>query len=406
MLQRDHYKHYIALTSQVQFCQVPLRLDSYNQCSFSCTYCFAKSRGGYRGTGKLQITDPNNLIARFERIESGLIRSAVDEFIDRRIPIQFGGMTDPFSPLEEHSGTSLKILEILSERRYPTLISTKGSLVRSERYAELLSTGNYLVRFSISILPEATRAIVEPGMESYGELLEAIEHLTGMGVACAVRLQPVFPTFEYLAFDIVKACQRHGAKHVTFEYLKLPVDDLNAKLCEVRSADGRTMIQVYREANAERQGRELVLPAVYKLGFVREISTYARELGITVGFGDNEFLPFSDGKSCCNGADLHLSNSNIFDANVASIVRSKSVGQKIQFSDIATRWTPQKPIEPYLNSKSRLSSGESRLSWLDIVEHHWRADNIYMPSYFFGVSKTDEIDEHGLSVFVRTREIL
>lgn len=402
MRQVDHYKHYIGITSQVPFCQVPLRLDSFNQCSFSCSYCFAKSRGGNRGDRKLQITEAENLKERLDRVEAGKIQSAVDEFLQRKIPIQFGGMTDPFSPLEIKSEISLKILNLLKLKGYPTLLSTKSELPGEDKYLAVLKDGNFLVRFSISVLPNALRGQVEKGMPAVDSILRAIGTLSAAGVSCSVRLQPVFPTYEKFAFELVSASQANGAKHVTFEYLKLPVEDLADPVCRIPAADGRSMISVYRDAGAERQGRELVMPTSYKLGFLSDISRFAREAALTVGFGDNEFLPFSDGNSCCNGADLYLKDATYFDANVAAVVRSKCAGEQICFDDLKSKWIPKKSVETYLNSKSRLSNGRQKASWLDMLEHRWRTNSIYSPSYFYGVSPTGKTDSSGLPTFYRS----
>src|SRR6266851_10324906 len=139
---RPHYKHYIGITSQIGFCQVPLRLDAFNQCSFSCSYCFAKARGGYRGDRTIQIARAQNLEERFRRIQEGLISSAVDEFLSRKIPIQFGGMTDPFSSFEQKGGAALKLLQVLAIHKYPTLISTKSAMLSNLAYVNLLAAGN------------------------------------------------------------------------------------------------------------------------------------------------------------------------------------------------------------------------------------------------------------------------
>src|SRR5439155_1869145 len=173
-----HYKHYIGVTSQIAFCQVPLRLDSFNQCSFSCSYCFAKSRGGNRGPRKLQISDAANLENRFRRIGDGHVASAVDEFLKKRIPIQLGGMTDPFSPFEQRSGATLRLVRILMSQNYPTLISTKGTILGDTKYLEMLAAGNFLVRFSISVIREAERTCIEQGTPPLFDLLRIIEILT------------------------------------------------------------------------------------------------------------------------------------------------------------------------------------------------------------------------------------
>ena len=95
-----NYKHALSITSQLPFCSVPLRLDTYSDCQFSCAFCFAKSRGGNLGNAPRTIANIGAIGNRLKRIAAGTIRSALDEMLEKRVPIQFGGMTDPFSPWE------------------------------------------------------------------------------------------------------------------------------------------------------------------------------------------------------------------------------------------------------------------------------------------------------------------
>jgi DNA repair photolyase len=403
---RPHYKYYIGLTSQISFCQVPFRLDIFNQCSFSCSYCFAKARGGHRGTRKLQVARPENLSARFERIKDSRISSSVDEFLARRIPIQLGGMTDPFSSFEQETSATLNALQVLARENYPTLISTKSTIPARQNYLEELSVGNFMVRFSISIIHPSLRNTIERGIPSPAELFGAVETLSAAGVSCAIRFQPVIPGHEQHAFKLVERARNSGARHITIEYLKLPVDDLNSHICKLENGKGKKLIDLYRFSGAIRQGRELVLPPTYKIGFLSEIGKFARELGLSVGFGDNEFLAYSDGRSCCNGADLYLSDMNLFEANPASLIRRKKKGESIQFSEFASEWIPTSSVNTYLNSRVRAKPKRGRPEWYAYLEEHWKIGSIYSPDFFHGVRFFGSHDDAGMPIFVRVQDML
>ncbi len=400
---RPHYKHYIGITSQIGFCQVPLRLDAFNQCSFSCSYCFAKARGGYRGDRTIQIARAQNLEERFRRIQEGLISSAVDEFLSRKIPIQFGGMTDPFSSFEQKGGAALKLLQVLAIHKYPTLISTKSAMLSNLAYVNLLAAGNFLVRFSISVIRGDDRTNIEKGTPSPTELFRTIEILSERGIKCAVRLQPVIPGHEQYAFDLIKKAKDSGAKHITLEYLKLPTDDLKSPICTLTSRSGERLIDLYRRCGATQQGRELVLPRESKIGFLSETSKFAREQGLSVGFGDNEFLPYSDGRSCCSGADLHLTNLNLFESNPASLIRRKKKHELISFGEFLKKWIPVSNINTYLNSHVRTVSKDGEPSWMSYLRQHWRVGVIYGPDFFHGVEFTGCKDDTGMPIFIRTQ---
>jgi DNA repair photolyase len=103
-----------------------LRLDSYNSCQFGCTYCFASTRQGFGRNSSLKISNPQALRDRIERVVSGKISSALDEFIENRIPFQLGGMSDPFTKIESNKNVSFEYLKILKEYDYPVIISTKS----------------------------------------------------------------------------------------------------------------------------------------------------------------------------------------------------------------------------------------------------------------------------------------
>src|SRR5207302_9794573 len=103
----------------------PLRLDSYGSCLYACEYCFASARGGKRIGKGLKLADPGSLGRALAGAQA--TNSVVSQFLAKRQPIHFGGMSDPFPPVEAKIRVSLRILEILADHGYPTVISTKGT---------------------------------------------------------------------------------------------------------------------------------------------------------------------------------------------------------------------------------------------------------------------------------------
>jgi hypothetical protein len=270
-------------------------------------------------------------------------------------------------------------------------------------YSNLLAAGNFLVRFSISVVGDADRANIEKGTPSPAKLFRTIEALSERGIKCAVRLQPVIPGHEQYAFDLIRKAKDAGAKHITLEYLKLPTDDLKSPICMLTSRNGERLIDLYRRCGAVQQGRELVLPRESKVSFLSETSRFARENGLSVGFGDNEFLPYSDGRSCCSGADLYLANINLFESNPASLIRQKKKNESIAFEEYLNRWIPSSNIDTYLNSHVRAVSKDGEPTWMSYLKVHLRVGAIYAPYFFHGVEFAGSYDGNGMPIFVRNQ---
>jgi hypothetical protein len=312
-------------------------------------------------------------------------------------------MTDPFSSFEAKNGATRELLRILVARKYPTLISTKSATLSRPAYSDLLAAGSFLVRFSISVIRESERANIEKGSGTPNELFHTIESLSRSGVTCAVRLQPIIPGHERHVFALIRKAKDAGARHITLEYLKLPIDDLSSPICTLTNHQGEQLVDLYRRIGAVRQGRELVLPRESKVSFLSEASKFAREQGLTVGFGDNEFLPYSDGRSCCSGSDLYLNNANPFEANPASLVRKKKQFEQITFNELLSQWMPTLSVNTYLNSKVRSEPRNGESNWLSYLKQHWKMGAIYAPDFFYGVEFTGSYDDSGMAIFLRNR---
>ena len=68
---------------------------------------------------------------------------------DWNIPIHWGGMSDPFQPIEKNIRASYECLKLLAETKYPFVVSTKGKLVVDPEYLDLLAQCNCVVQVSM-----------------------------------------------------------------------------------------------------------------------------------------------------------------------------------------------------------------------------------------------------------------
>lgn len=146
--------------SQIILCNLPVRFDTYRGCSHGCRYCFAQKK---------------NDISHIERDESvdGL-RSFIEgkrgnetEWCDWNIPIHWGGMSDPFQPVEKQIRASYECLKLLAETKYPFVVSTKGRLISDPEYLDLLAQCNCVLQISM-VCSKYDR--LERGTPSYEEL--------------------------------------------------------------------------------------------------------------------------------------------------------------------------------------------------------------------------------------------
>lgn len=398
------YKYYLALTSQLPFCSVPLRIDTYSNCQYSCSYCFSKARGGASLTKSNQEIVPAQLQKRLSQVSLGRVSGAVDEFLERRIPVQLGGMNDPFSPWERERKKTLETLEVLKNFQYPTLISTKSTLLSEEPYLEILSRGNFLVRISVTAGSGASRTKLEKGVPSWEHRLRAVEKLTSKGIPVSLRFQPVIFGEESSVVHMIRSAASAGVKHISAEYLKLPIER-NSRQTSYLARTVPHMSSIYRKNNARQVGRELVLPALIKAEGLLQLRAETLRNGMMFGFAENEFLHLNPFQSCCNAADYFLKDANYFSANILGILKPQMNAGKIRFRLPDTSWIPSHSVFSHLNSKSRGRAESARTltpkeRWVRLLQDKWNSNGERGgPSSFWGISDEGEIDGLGNKVF-------
>ena len=400
------YKYALAITSQLPFCSVPLRLDTYNQCQFSCAFCFAKARGGNSTPTGIQSASITALKKRLARACRGDTRSALDEFIQRRIPIQLGGMNDPFSPWERQHRISLQALRVLADYDYPTLISTKSAFLDDPEYLSVLKSGNFYVRQSLTALAEPELYKIEKGLPSTAERLKLTEKLSNSNIAVSIRLQPIFWGHEEHASHLIERSALAGAKQVTAEYLKWPIETTSHEYARL-AAELPKLKEFYLSNAASRVGREYVLPSALKLPRLMELKSLTETRGMVFGFADNEFLHMNSFRACCNASDYFLRDANYFETTILGIIKSAKPAKELRFPSQIQSWMPEHSIFSHLNSRSRPETGnlDNKQRLVSFLRDRWNSQSWRNgPASYWGVETKGRVDEDGNRIFYRSSE--
>ncbi len=394
------YRYAFSLTSQFYFCALPLRLDTYNKCLFSCQYCFASARGGRRPEKGLKIADSESL-TRVLRGEGRGGTSVIDELVARRQPIHLGGMSDPFPPLEEDLKITLRLLRILADNYYPTVISTKSSLVAQQEYLEVLSRGDFVVQLSFSARDDQLASKIEVGAPSPTERLASLVVLSEAGIKTACRLQPLIPHRESEAMEFLDECAEAGVRHVGVEHLKLPLETWAGidRLAKAMSWDLRSY---YAKVGAKRCGREWLLPVDLRLPTILKMRDRAHALGMSFGAADTDLLPISDSACCCSGADMLLRGGRPFEFNYLGAVRRATSDGIITFASLDNCWTPVGSIAPVINSHSRIRRADGTSAAIaDYIRANWNGrKNGCSPQMFYGIEPAGQVDDEGLNLYI------
>lgn len=402
-MQQSSYKHAASVTGQVFFCAAPIRLDAYDGCQFGCTYCFSRKRSRLWTRGGVHAARADSFAQRMARVASGDLASALDEFLAARVPIQLGGLHDPFTPRERDNGITLALMKVLCESEYPTLISTKGDLPVEKPYVSLLSEMNVLVRFSAAGVRESARPQIDRGCCTFDRTLDKIQALSRLGIPTALRIQPVIPGFESDALEMTARAAAAGARQVSFEYLKVPTESQGSLARSLKEATGVDVLALMKGQGAKRLGWDYVLPSEAKRSFVRQARETCRKLNVRFGAGDTEFIPWSDGDGCCGSSSAFLKRARQFESNLVGAIKGAltKVSRHVTFSDVEKRWAPTLPVSTYLSTRSRVGAGSrTRSDWLSLMAARWNGQSgPYSPAYFDGVVWTGTTDRRGFRIY-------
>ncbi len=169
------------------------------------------------------VTDPAPSSIRYiEKFFYGHKTCMERELINQRSPVQIGMNSDPLQPIEKQYKITLRVLRILQDRQYPTVLTTKfPHALLGDEYLRVLDGLPLAVQCSISTEDQALLSRLEPVAQSWKRRLAALEQLSNAGVHVILRLWPYIPdlcgNIEYL----LGCAKDAGVKTVQCNHLKL-----------------------------------------------------------------------------------------------------------------------------------------------------------------------------------------
>lgn len=276
--------------SQIILCNLPVRFDTYRGCSHGCRYCFAQKK---------------NDISHIERDESvdGL-RSFIEgkrgnetEWCDWNIPIHWGGMSDPFQPVEKQIRASYECLKLLAETKYPFVVSTKGRLIAEPEYLDLLAQCNCVLQISM-VCSKYDR--LERGTPSYEERLAILKTVSARVQRTIVRIQPYMPEVFHDVMKNIPRIAEAGAYGVIVEGMKF-----------FKAKPGMTKI-----------GGDFCYPLPRLRHDFEAIKAECHRYGLKFYSGENRLRAMGDSMTCCGIDGLHGFRPNEY--NLCMLMNGKN----------------------------------------------------------------------------------
>lgn len=199
-------------------CPNPLSLDTYTVCEYDCVYCFVKTMESTvakrRAEKGLRPIDPKGLEKKIEK------------YLKYKIPVIIGRKCEALCKSEIIYKNTLKVLEILADYEFPTVIETKGLFLDSHK--KVLKVINYLSKAGIlvSVTPgsdELSRKL-EPGLPVYSERFKTAKELKEIGLWVGIKAEPIIPKINTDPEDLIRfadRCVEAGVNAVNFGDMRI-----------------------------------------------------------------------------------------------------------------------------------------------------------------------------------------
>jgi len=150
------------------------------------------------------------------------------EKIPRGAVVALSNSSDPYTPPEAQLGLTRRVLQILLERGYKVVITTKSPLVLRDLDILRRHRDAVAVQLTVTTLREEVAAALEPKAPRPAGRIEAARRLAEAGIPVAIRLDPIVP---YLADDeeniaeVVDAAAEAGAVQLVASTYKAKRDN-------------------------------------------------------------------------------------------------------------------------------------------------------------------------------------
>lgn len=411
------------LNGQYPFCSFPLALDTYSGCTHLCKYCFSytnylincSTKGNDKDFFAMAKTiNIRNLERAFEEEnpkDSKQIK-IYRKLIKQRVPMHWGGVSDPFSEYELFSDekVSLKCLKLFNKHQYPIIMSTKSKWLHKhpEYLKEMQENKNFIFQVSLISFNEKMKQI-EPGttVEDRLKLIEIMAKTNRVVVRC----QPFVPnldTDEEIE-HFLKTLSELGVSAVTIEFLKLSAfqtKEVKQVMNELSEALGYDVLKFYR-FKGQKAGTDFELRFSYKLPILIKFRDLCHKYGMEFYSAENSMREYGDGYSCCGVPKEYPGFENRMKAQSSNAIFKARENGRVYYKDIFGNMAEsdkaflEEEIGPWLN----LGSTEGHLrsegkTFLDKASQIWdNPSSPNNPAQFFKNLEIDGLDEDGHIIY-------
>lgn len=392
-------------TAEIADCSMPMTFDTYSNCSFNCRYCFSqfqrengKCGEHYRAKEVKSVT--------VEKIKNMFLHpddSQFGQYIKARKVMQWGGLSDEFDGYEKVYGKTLELLKFFKSINYPLCFSTKGVWwTKDERYMSLVrGQKNWNFKFSIITLDKMKARIIEDGVPSPQERLDAIKRIADAGAGGAtLRLRPFIigvssPTY----LELIKRAHEAGAGALSTEFFCMDCrsKSLRARMPMFNKLCGFDLWKFYTKYS--QHGGYMRLNRKVKEPFVMNMKRLCDKLGMRFYVSDAHFKELCCNGSCCGlSSDWNYSRGQFCEA--LCIARHKGI---VKWSDISKDiyalhggylW---RKAYGYNTNSAELRAKFMNFTMADYLRWLWNSPKAGQSPYemFGGIIRPDGKDENG-----------
>ena len=257
-------------------------------------------------------------------------KSVTTELLRKRVPLHFGGMSDPFQPAEKKERLSLKFLKLTRDYNYPVQISTKTANL-GEEYFNALNPSIHAFQVSLMGTTDEFIREYEKRTPLPMQRIRFIRELKERGFWVGLRLQPLIDFNE-----AIKVVEEVGddVDFIGVEHIKTPTDnkDIRAFL------EKKIGVSNFYRSPLGNRGME-IKPNIKK----RNIEALRGYCKCPIGAADNDLHGLSDTRNCCGLDTINENFSGWLKYNSLAIGK----GEK-------DPWYPRGNVSGVFNSECRV----------------------------------------------------
>jgi DNA repair photolyase len=284
-----------------------MTFDQYSRCGYECLYCFAAyqksvSSGSFLA-GKVRHVNVEALKRVFTDPDATKRAKQFKPFVTQRKTLQWGGLADPFCPVERKNGIGLELLRFFQSIDYPITFSTKATWwTKDSRYTELFKAQkNWNVKISVITLDEDKRHIMERRCPSSRNRLEAMARIASWNSGgVTLRLRPfIIGVSDPRHQELIHQAAEHGATAVSTEFWCVENRSpwLKQSLPLINKTLGYDVMAFYKKYSY-LQGY-MRLNRNIKRPFVDEMEHACKDNGLRFYVSDAHFKERSHNGCCC-----------------------------------------------------------------------------------------------------------